>query len=225
MSALLPCVEVEPARPAQSAVVFLHGLGADGHDFEPIVPYLKLGQELRTRFLFPHAPARAVTLNMGMVMPAWYDIRQVDLRHEHDDRGVAESTQQVRDLIARERQRGIPSERIVLGGFSQGGALALHVALRHPEVLAGILALSTYLLFEDSVGTERREENRKTPIFLAHGLHDPMVPLDRGEAARDRLRGLGHEVLWKTYPMAHEVHPEEVRDMGAWLGERLAAPS
>ena len=217
---LLPCVEVEPPRPARAAVLFLHGLGADGHDFEPIVPALATDL-LDVRFVFPHAPRRPVTLNMGMLMPAWYDIRQTDLRREHDEAGIEETTRQVRSLLAREVARGIPPERIVLGGFSQGGAMALHVGLRHPARLAGLLCLSTYLLLDDRVEAERSDGNRETPIFLAHGSGDPMVPIERGLAARNHLQSLGYSVTWKTYPMGHQVHPEEIRDIGRWLQERL----
>lgn len=220
--ALLPCVEIEPKGEAECAVVWLHGLGADGHDFEPIVPYLRLDDGLGVRFVFPHAPKRAVTLNMGLIMRAWYDIRQIDLRRAHDEQGIRESTAHVRALLAREHdERGIPWDRIVLAGFSQGGAIALHAGLRHPERLAGILALSCYLVCEDTVEAERHEANLETPIFQAHGRLDPMVPVDRGAEARDRLRELGYPVQWKTYPMGHEVCPEEIGDVGTWLRARL----
>jgi phospholipase/carboxylesterase len=218
---LLKCVEVEPSRPAKSAVIWLHGLGADGHDFEPIVPYLGLDDRDDVRFVFPHAPRRPVTINMGLIMPAWYDVRGIDLRRDQDLRGIADSAAHVRGLVGRENARGIPAERIVLAGFSQGGAVALHVGLRYPERLAGLLALSCYLLLDETLEAERAEANRSTPIFQAHGTRDPMVPPDRGEAARDRLRELGYEVEWKTYPMAHEVHPQEIQDIGAWLRGRL----
>jgi phospholipase/carboxylesterase len=221
--ALLPCVEVEPpSGPATGSVVWLHGLGADGHDFEPLVPYLGPGDDHRIRFVFPHAPRIPVTINMGFVMPAWYDIVQMDLRRAHDESGVRASQARVEALLARELQRGVPASRIVLAGFSQGGAVAVHTALRHPERLAGVLALSTYLVCEDSLEAERSAANRDVPLFQAHGTADPMVPVDRGVAARDRLRELGYDVTWKTYPMEHQVHPDEIRDIGAWLGERLA---
>jgi phospholipase/carboxylesterase len=220
---LLACVEVEPSSgPATGAVLWLHGLGADGHDFEPLVPYLGLGDDHRIRFVFPHAPRIPVTINMGMVMPAWYDIVQMDLRRAHDESGVRASQSRVEALLARELDRGVPAERIVLAGFSQGGAVALHTALRHPERLAGVLALSTYLVCEDSLEAERSAANRDVPLFQAHGTADPMVPVDRGLAARDRLVALGYDVTWKTYPMEHQVHPEEIRDIGTWLAERFA---
>jgi phospholipase/carboxylesterase len=218
----LQCVEVEPPGPAQSAVIWLHGLGADGHDFEPIVPSLEIDPGLGVRFVFPHAPRRPVTINMGMVMPAWYDVVALDLRRDQDVDGIADSASHVRALIARENERGIPTERIVLAGFSQGGAIALYVGLRHPEAFAGILALSCYMILGDNLASEADEANRATKIFQGHGEWDPMVPPARGGAAREQLRELGHEVEWKTYPMAHEVHPHEIRDVGAWLRERLS---
>ena len=220
---LLPCVEVEPQPgPARSAVLWLHGLGADGHDFEPIVPYLRVDPSRSARFVFPHAPKRAVTINMGLIMPAWYDIRDLSREGEIDERGIRESTEQVRALIVRENARGIETSRIVLAGFSQGGAIALHAGLRHPETLAGILALSCYLIRGETLETERSEANRATPVFQAHGTQDPIVPLEAGLAARDRLVELGYGVDWRTYPIAHEVGPAEITDVGrtleAWLG-------
>jgi len=222
---LLPCVEVPPPGPVNSAVIWLHGLGADGHDFEPIVPHLGLGGDHGVRFVFPHAPRRAVTINMGLIMPAWYDIRELDLRREHDERGVRESVEQVRALVAHEHERGLPFDRIVLAGFSQGGAIALYVALRYPETLAGIMALSCYLISEHSLENERHTANQSTPIFQAHGTEDPMVALARGSEARDRLQELGYAVEWKSYPMGHEVHPDQIRDIGAWLKLRLSGAS
>jgi phospholipase/carboxylesterase len=218
----LRCVEVDPPGPARTAVIWLHGLGADGHDFEPIVPYLEIDPGLGVRFVFPHAPKRAVTINMGMIMPAWYDVRALDLRRDQDVEGILDSAAHVRALIARENERGIPTDKIVLAGFSQGGAIALYTGLRYPEKLAGILALSCYLILADGLESEASEANRDTPIFQGHGEWDPMVQQERGEASRDRLRELGHEVEWKTYPMGHEVHPLEIRDVGAWLRERLS---
>jgi len=220
---LLSCVEIEsPGGPAERSVIWLHGLGADGHDFEPIVPYLGLDEGLRVRFVFPHAPRIPVTVNLGMVMPAWYDIRQMDLRREHDEAGVRRSQGQVEALIRREVDRGVDAGRIVLAGFSQGGAIALHTALRHPARLAGVLALSTYLVCADSVEAERSAANAGVAVFQAHGTDDPMVPIERGEAARDRLAAWGHPVEWRTYPMGHQVHPEEIRDIGSWLAARWA---
>jgi phospholipase/carboxylesterase len=224
---ILPCVEVEPrggGLAVTSSVIWLHGLGADGHDFEPIVPYLGLDQDHGgVRFVFPHAPKRPVALNMGVIMRAWYDIRAIDLRRDHDVEGIADSAGRIRALIARENARGIPTNRVVLAGFSQGGAMALYVGLRHPEKLGGILALSCYSILEDSLSTEASDANRGTKIFQAHGEWDPMVPLERGRASHDRLIQLGYDVEWRTYPMGHEVHPREIQDIGAWLRERLTA--
>ena len=219
----LPCVEVEPRDgiAVKHSVIWLHGLGADGHDFEPVVPHLGLDDGLGVRFVFPHAPKRPVTLNAGMVMPAWYDIQAIDLRRDHDEAGIADSAQHIRALIARENQRGVPTERIVLAGFSQGGAMALYVGLRYPQPLAGILALSCYLILEDRREAEATDANRETKIFQAHGELDPMVPLDRGSAAHARLVELGYDVEWKTYTMGHEVHAQEIRDIGGWLRQRL----
>ncbi|PYS95629.1 MAG: carboxylesterase [Acidobacteria bacterium] len=218
---LLPAVEMETGGPVTSAVIWLHGLGADGHDFEPIVPYLGL-RDRGVRFVFPHAPRRPVTINMGLIMRAWYDIGGADLQGGVDEKGIRASAQAVEALVARERGRGVDSRRIVLAGFSQGGVIALHVALRHEEPLAGVIALSTYLPDASARETELVAANGGTPIFQGHGTEDPLVPLERGEQARDRLRRLGHPLTWKTYPMEHSVCPEEIDDVGAWLRERLA---
>ena len=220
MEPLLACVEVEPAGPARHSVLFLHGLGADGHDFPPILPYLGLPADLGVRFVFPHAPAIPVTLNGGMVMPAWYDIRGLDLRRRHDEAGVRLSARRVEALIERERERGIPQERLVLAGFSQGGAIALHVGLRHTPRVAGILALSTYLVLEETLAAEAAPVT-DLPIFQAHGLHDPMVTLERGRAAREVLERLGCSVEWHEFPMQHEVCMPEIQAMGRWIVERF----
>ena len=217
---LLPCVERNPPGPVRAVVLWLHGLGADGHDFEPIVPELRLPQDLGVRFVFPHAPRIPVSLNAGMVMPAWYDIRDLDLRNRHDEAGLAASVDHVRRLLARERE-SVESERILLAGFSQGGAVALQLALRHPEPLAGVLALSCYLVNGDLLDEERHAANAKTPIFQCHGTFDPMVPIDRGEAARDWLLARDYDVTWKTYPMEHQVCMEQINDIGTWLAQRL----
>ena len=218
---LLPCVEVAPRGPVRAAVIWMHGLGADGHDFEPIVPSFRLGDDHGVRFVFPHAPKRAVTINMGLIMPSWYDIREIDLKGDHDEEEVRESAEQIENLIARERERGVAAKKIVLAGFSQGGAMALHVGLRHAETLAGILALSCYLVCPESVESEISEANRGLSIFQAHGLQDPMVPEARGAETRDRLLQLGFDVEWNTYTMGHEVHPREIEDVGLWLRRRL----
>jgi phospholipase/carboxylesterase len=221
--AVLPCVEIETRVRANAAVIWLHGLGADGHDFEPVVPELRLPASSAVRFVFPHAPAIAVSLNYGMVMPAWYDIAGPDLRRtKHDEPGIRKSAARVEALIARERERGVPADRIVLAGFSQGGAIAIHTALRHRERLAGLVALSTYLVLEDTLEPERSDANRDLPILMCHGTLDPMVPEDRGRACRDKLTSLGWRVDWKTWPMEHQVCREEIDVIGAFLRERLA---
>jgi phospholipase/carboxylesterase len=171
-TALLPCVEVGPKGPAQAAVIWLHGLGADGHDFEPIVPQLGLDPRAAVRFVFPHAPSIPVSLNAGFVMPAWYDIRDADLRQRHDEAGIRASARQIEALIAREVERGVPSRRIVLAGFSQGGAMAVHVALRHTQPLAGLIGLSTYLVCGETIAAEMSSANRGIQTFLAHGTQD-----------------------------------------------------
>lgn len=213
---LLPAVEIGPET-ADASVIWLHGLGADGHDFAPIVAELQLPASLAVRFVLPHAPQRPVTINDGQIMPAWYDIRGMDFTATEDAEGIEHSRGQIEVLIVRERQRGVLPERIVLAGFSQGGAVALHTGLRHPERLAGILALSTYLPLADRLPTEAHPANTDTPIFMAHGLHDPIVPLPLAEASRRYLESLGYHIDWHTYPMEHSVCPEEIADIRAWL--------
>jgi phospholipase/carboxylesterase len=220
-SELLPCVEIEPATPAQFSVIWLHGLGADGHDFVQIVPYLGLSPSLAVRFVFPHAPRMPVTVNGGTVMPSWYDILELDLENRHDAAGVRRSARKVEALIARENERGVPTRRIVLAGFSQGGAVATHVALRQSQPLAGLLALSTYLVLSDTVDAEVTTANRSIAVFQAHGMEDPIVRFDRGVALRDRLKKLGCDVEWHTYPMGHEVCLEEIEAIGAWMSARF----
>jgi len=220
---LLPAVELEPTRPADHAVIWLHGLGADGHDFPPIVPELQLDPGLAVRWVFPHAPAIPVTINGGMVMPAWYDIRGLDFDLRHDEEGIRLSAARVTGLIQRENERGIPCERIVVAGFSQGGAIAAHVALRHPQRLAGLVCLSTYLVLPDTIPAERSQTNRDLSIFQVHGTLDPMVTFERGLASRERLRELGYSVEWHEYPMQHQVCLEEIRDLGRWFAARFGS--
>lgn len=220
MSDMLRTVEAETGRPVRASVIWLHGLGADGHDFEPIVPYLGT-EELGVRFVFPHASRRAVTINMGLIMPAWYDILGLEAGSGVDEKGMRASASQVEALVAREKERGVPAARIVLAGFSQGGVIALFVALRHAETLAGAMALSTYLPDVASRDGELSAANAALPVFQAHGEADPMIPVERGEQARDRLLALGHPVVFKSYPMQHEVCPDEIADVAAWLRERL----
>jgi phospholipase/carboxylesterase len=220
---LLPCVEVEPSASPTASVIWLHGLGADGNDFVPALPYLGLPAEHGIRFVLPTATAIPVTINGGMVMPAWYDIRDMDLAAEdrNDSAGLLRSVASVRALVTRERARGIPSERIILVGFSQGGAVAIELALTHDERLGGLVALSTYVVDRERIENTRQTCNRELPILQCHGLFDPMVPPASGEAARDFLRGLGYDPLWCTYPIEHEVSPRELVQIGSFLGARL----
>lgn len=219
---MLDCVEVGPAD-ADASVLWLHGLGADGHDFEEVVPMLGLPGSLRVRFVFPHAPAMPVTLNGGMRMRAWYDLVNLDLDDRgHDEAGIRRSAHEVRRLLERERGRGVDADKVVLAGFSQGGAVALYEGLRHPEPLGGILGLSCYLLLADRLGEECSDENRDTPVWLGHGTQDPVVPLAAGEHAHELLRAHGQPVSMHRYPVQHGVHPQEIADIGAWLRERLA---
>ncbi|RMG19288.1 MAG: carboxylesterase [Planctomycetota bacterium] len=217
MSDHLPAVVVAPrSGKPQGALIWLHGLGADGHDFVPALPALPL-EELGLKVVLPHAPARPVTINGGLVMPAWYDITGVDLEDRQDEEGVRASAKAVESLVAREVAGGIPSERIALVGFSQGGAVALFAGLRHRERLAGVAALSTYLILGDALERERSPTNGGLPVFHAHGRFDPVVRLQWGELARDWLRARGHPVDWHVYPMEHAVCPEELADLGRWL--------
>jgi phospholipase/carboxylesterase len=218
---LLEALEIESAPSPTGAVIWLHGLGADGYDFVDIVPMLGLKTN-PTRFVFPHAPMRPVTINGGAVMRAWYDVRgDAGVRRE-DEAGVRESQQQIEALIAREKTRRIPAGRIVLAGFSQGGAMALQTGLRHPERLAGIMALSCFLPLTDKVAAEAAPANREVPIFMAHGTSDPLIPLARARQANDLLTSLGYRIEWREYPIPHSVSPAEIRDVSAWLLRILA---
>jgi phospholipase/carboxylesterase len=216
MPQVLDVIEIETGRAPQAAVIWLHGLGADGHDFEPIVPELGLPASLPVRFIFPNAPQRPVTINMGMRMRAWYDILQMGGGKE-DEAGIRESQSQIETLIAGEVKRGIPHGRIVLAGFSQGGAVVLQTALRQREKLAGVMALSTYLPLARTLATERTAESATLPIFMAHGRFDNMIGIDRAAQSRDALLALGHKVEWHEYPMPHSVCPEEIADIAAFL--------
>jgi phospholipase/carboxylesterase len=211
------CVEIETGRDPGGAVIWLHGLGADGHDFEPVVPELVHPGERALRFVFPHAPVRPVTLNGGYPMRAWYDIIALDRRTLEDESGIRASQATIDTLIRRENARGVASARIVLAGFSQGGAMALFAGLRYPETLAGIMGLSCYQLFAQRLATERKAANQSTPIFLAHGLEDPVVPAVLGAQAREQLEAADYKVEWHTYSMPHSVCPEEIADIAAWL--------
>ena len=223
-AALLPAVEISTAPQPTHAVIWMHGLGADGHDFEPVVDELDLDRLPPTRFVFPHAPERAVTINGGYVMRAWYDILGTDFSGRREDAaGVVESAAQVEALIARENARGIPDSRIVLAGFSQGGAIALYTALRHPQRLAGVLALSTYLPLADRFAAGAAAANRDVPIFMAHGVADPVVPHDFGRRSADFLAAAGYPLAWRSYRMEHSLCLDEIRDIEDWLARVLAA--
>ncbi|MGH8182701.1 MAG: alpha/beta hydrolase [Rhodanobacteraceae bacterium] len=220
----LECVELETAPNPHHAVIWLHGLGADGHDFEPIVPQLVRADWPPLRFVFPHATVRPITLNGGLPMRAWYDIAGFDLAQKQDEAGVRASIAQVGSLIMREAERGVPVANIVLAGFSQGGAIALAAGLRHPQTLAAIVALSTYLPIAEVTANERSDVNAQTPIFMGHGAFDPVVPRYLGERSRDQLRGWGYTVDWHSYPMAHQVCPQEIADLADFLELRFGHP-
>ncbi len=230
MSGLLPTVEVEPQRgPASASVIWLHGLGADGHDFEPIVPLLQLPH---ARFVFPHAPEIPVTINNGWVMRAWYDIRSLDRRPDREDPAqILSSAAKISALIEREVERGVSPARIVLGGFSQGGAMTLYTGLRYPRQLAGLVALSAYMLLPEQLEGEVAEVNRGTPALIAHGTFDDLVPTFAGREAFDRIEALDRDrreedrrpLDWHEYPIGHEVSPAELAVVGAWLRARLPA--
>ena len=206
---------------AGCSVIWLHGLGASGYDFEPIVPELGLPGDSAVRFVFPHAPEQPVTLNGGMSMPAWYDIYGLTAGTPHDEQGLDRAAGWIEALIDREAERGVPPERLVLAGFSQGGALALHTGLRYASGLAGIMGLSTYLPLPDHLAQARAAANRNTPVFLAHGHHDAVLSHDLGIASRDALLALGYPVAWHDYPMEHQVCREEIGDIGRWLSSVL----
>ena len=214
-------IEVETGPNPQGAVIWLHGLGADGHDFEPIVPELGIDRMEPLRFVFPHAPVRPVTINGGMAMRAWYDILTLDRGGPQDDAGIRESGAMLEGLIARENDRGISTDRIVIAGFSQGGAIILHTGIRHPQRLGGLMALSTYIPLRDSLAAEVFDndvsQSRDVPIFMAHGQFDPVLPIQLGESTRDLLVANSFSVEWHDYPMAHSVNAEEVQHIRQWL--------
>jgi len=221
MTQLLDAIAIETAPNPTASIIWMHGLGADGNDFAPVVPELGLGDLPGIRFIFPHAPMMPVTINNGHVMRAWYDVTYDDLegtsRKKPDEKGVRASEAGIDKLIAREIQRGIASRSIVLAGFSQGGALALQTGLRYPKRLAGIMALSTYLPLADRVPAEASAANKDLPIFFAHGTHDAVIPFEMATRSRDTLAGLGYPVQWREYPMQHSVCAEEIADIGIWL--------
>ena len=222
MSNCLPCIETNSGPIPTASVIWLHGLGASGDDFAAIVPELDLSACPPIRFVFPHAPSIPVTLNGGYVMPAWYDILGTPSERREDDAGIRRSALAIEALITRELARGVRAERIILAGFSQGCAMVLHAGLRHGQRLGGIMALSGYLPLASSMAVERSHANQDIPIFMAHGLSDPMIVLSRAEASRDALQALGYAVQWHTYPMPHSVHPAEIDDIGHFLRSVLA---
>jgi len=226
MDDILPAIEVETRANPVFSVIWMHGLGADGSDFEPVVPELGLHDSPGVRFIFPHAPAIPVSCNGGYVMPAWYDIISLDSSSRAvDEAGIVRSRQAIRNLIARENQRGIPCARIVIAGFSQGGAVAYATALTHAESLAGVIALSTYIPAQTLIESEATAANRPVPIFAAHGTEDDVVSLELGLRARDFLIRHGYQLEWHEYAMPHSVCNEEIREIGRWLNDRLGAIS
>ena len=219
---LLEAIERETGPDPRWAVIWLHGLGADGNDFVPLVPELVREEWPAIRFVFPHAPVRPVTINNGVPMRAWYDIRELDLANRADEQGVAESVAQVEALIAREVGRGIPASRIFLAGFSQGGAVTLAAGLRRSEPLAGLVGLSTYVPAAQSAQAALVDGANRQPVFMAHGSQDPVVPYMAGKQSAGLLRRMGFDVDWHVYAMPHSVCAEEVRDLGDWFTARLA---
>src|SRR6185503_7113842 len=219
---MLPLVEVQTGPKPTASVIWLHGLGADGHDFEPIVPELRLPPALQLRFIFPHAPVRPVALDNGYPMRAWFDIVKIGQNQPRDLAGMQASQAEVVELIAREKGRGIPALRIVLAGFSQGGAVALYAGLQFAEKLAGIMALSTWLPVGEGMDVVPSDANRATSIFWGHGTQDPIVPLQLGEQTRNALTKQGCVITWHTYPMPHSVSPQEIVHISAWLQSVLA---
>lgn len=222
MHDMLETIEAGAKNGADFSVIWLHGLGADGYDFLPIVDELALPEHVRVRFVFPHAPRRPITINGGAVMRGWYDI--VDLALEarsSDEAGIRDSSARVHALVAREIERGVPAQRIVLAGFSQGGAIAIHAALRYPQRLLGLIALSCYAVLPETMAAEASPASQGLPAFVAHGAFDPVVPFAGGEDAALRLRACGLEVTWRSYEVPHAVHPREIEDIGRWLSSRF----
>ena len=217
----LETVTVETGPNPSFSIIWMHGLGADGHDFEPLVPELLEDGLPALRFVFPHAPVRPVTINNGYEMRAWYDIIGIDGRSAEDFEGINASAKEIAALVQRENELGIPSTRIVMAGFSQGGAMALHIATRHPEKLAGVIALSCYLPLARELAAKRDPVNQATPIFMAHGTQDPVVPYALGDESRHLLASAGYPVEWHSYPMPHSLCEPEVADLRAFLGKLI----
>jgi phospholipase/carboxylesterase len=221
MNELLPCVEINPPGDADFSIIWLHGLGANGHDFEPVVPQLGLPEKPSVRFVFPHAPARPVTINNGYVMPAWFDIQTLERLHPVDESGIEASIRQINRLIEREKTRGVTAGRIVLAGFSQGGVIALHAAARHPESLAGVVALSTYLPLHDRLTPDAVAVNSRIPVFMAHGRFDSVLSIELGRMSHGFLKSILPDVEWREYPMDHGVCLEEIQDLSRWLQAKV----
>jgi len=219
---LLPCIEHETAANSRHAVIWLHGLGADGNDFAPIVPELVDPGWPPLRFVFPHAPVRPITINGGVPMRAWYDISGLEIAQRQDETGIRASIGQLDELIERERSRGVPAQNIFLAGFSQGGAIVLAGGIRHAQRLGGIIALSTYLPMAEKTDAEAAAANRDVPIFMAHGMLDPTISHALGEMSRDYLAQRGYTIDWHAYPMAHQVCMEEIADLRRWISARFA---
>ena len=218
-AAPLESLEIETTPRPQASIIWLHGLGADGNDFAPLAGEIEL--PCAVRYIFPHAPMMPVSINGGYVMRAWYDISDAAIRREDED-GVRASQRSVEALLAREKSRGVAAHRIVLAGFSQGGAIALHTGLRHAERLAGVMALSTYVPLADRLAAEANPANRATPIFMAHGTQDPMISVARAQESRDLLLQQGYALEWHEYRMQHAVCPQEIADIAKWLAQVLA---
>jgi len=215
----LPCIDIEPKTPATATVILLHGLGADGNDFVPIVSEMRLPSTMAVRFIFPNAPSIPITINGGYVMPAWYDITEMTIDRKIDTKQLIDSAEEIRRLIDREIDRGIPSSRIVLAGFSQGGAVSYQTALTYMQPLAGLLCMSTYFATKDAITPN--SANKDLPILICHGTRDPMVPERMGQEAQERLTGMGYSVEYKSYPVEHSVCPEEIADISQWLQRLL----
>ena len=218
----LEFVEVKPAGEVKAVVIWLHGLGDTGNGFVPIVPELKLDQNLGIHFIFPHAPVQPVTINGGMAMNAWYDIKSMDLENRADEGGVIESAALVEQLIEAQIASGIAADKIILAGFSQGGVIALHLATRITHQLAGVMALSTYMCVPQKLAAQKHNANDKTAIFMAHGSHDEVVPMHAGQNAKQTLESCGYQVSWQDYPMAHNVCIEQINDISRWLTDRFS---
>ena len=218
----LQTLDLDPAQPAVASVIWMHGLGADASDFYGVPPQLGLPADLPVRYVFPNAPKIPVTINMGVVMRAWYDVRGLG-GHTEDESGIRDSARWIAELVTREVTRGVPVKRVILAGFSQGGAMALFTGLRHAETLGGIMCLSAYLPLTETLAAEANPANRNVPIFQAHGTQDPVVAYEMGQTTRDALSTSGYEVEWHDYPMAHQVCGEELRDIGLWLESVLAS--